>query len=233
MTHHSACGKENGMADDVFVGVDVAHDMLDIVVSSAGLVWRYPNDPAGIDRLVDAVAAWRPALVAVKSSGGHEFDAICALQAAGLAVLVISPHQAREFELALGEPGGTDVLDAQRLATLGATLYRQPSGEQCAKPMGDLERMRMQALMQRHRQLFALLMAEYQLLAQSHPSVRKGVEQTIGFLKVQIAGVERCCATHLRSHRATLTDALSIARRAGRGRRAEGAYGRLWGRRVK
>ncbi len=76
-------------------------------------------------------------------------------------------------------------------------------------------------------------MAEYQLLALSHPSVRKGVEQTIGFLKVQIASVERCCATQLRSHRATFTDALSIARRAGRGRHAEGMYGRLRGWRFK
>jgi transposase len=214
------------MTDDIFVGIDVAHDMLDMVVSAAGLVWRYPNEPASIDRLIDAVTAWSPALVLLKSRDGHEFDVTCALQAAGLAVLVVSSEQARVFAVALGEPFGDEGgADARMLAALAAALYQQPGREQFAKPLGADALQRMQALVQRHRQLLALLVAEYQLLSLSHPSVRKGVEQTIGFLKGQIASIERHCAAHQGAHRAPFGDMLHAARRTGRNRAANGANG--------
>jgi transposase len=210
-------GKRHTMQDDNFVGVDVTRGMLEIVVSSAGLVWRYVNEPAGIDQLVDAVTAWSPRLVVVKADGGNEFDATCALQATGLAVLVVSPHQARSFDELFGETSTrAALLDAHRLAAFAARLYAQPCRAQLVKPLGDPELQRMQALVQRHRQLLALLMAEYQQLTQSHPSVRKGVEQTIGFLKGQIATVERRCAAHLHTHRAALVGALAGACRARR-----------------
>jgi hypothetical protein len=56
------------------------------------------NDTAGIEALSAEQLALAPALVVLEATGGYEFEAACALQAAGLKVAVVIPRQARDFE---------------------------------------------------------------------------------------------------------------------------------------
>src|SRR5579883_1891728 len=86
----------------LYVGIDVSKDWLDV---SFGLerLERFANDVAGHDALVNQLNALGPVeLIVLEATGGLEFEVACALQAAGFAVAVINPRQARDFAKAMG-----------------------------------------------------------------------------------------------------------------------------------
>ena len=65
-------------------------------------------------------------LIAMEASGGLERDLACALQAAGFAVAVVNPRQARDFARTMGYLAKTDRIDARALAALAQMLARRP-----------------------------------------------------------------------------------------------------------
>ncbi|MBN4659062.1 transposase, partial [Escherichia coli] len=85
------------MSDSVFVGIDVSSQTLEIASSAAAKTWQAANDTAGIEQLVVQLTGMKPALVVLEATGGYEFEAACAIQAAGLPVAVVNPRTARDF----------------------------------------------------------------------------------------------------------------------------------------
>src|SRR6218665_2273036 len=120
-----------------------------------------------------------PALVVLEATGGYEFEAACALQAAGLDVAVVNPRQARDFARAMGALAQTDNLHPKILAPFPPALPPVPGGlwpnppawtQKCwrlplgvlhqppersrfVKPLADETLQRLQALVLRRRQL--------------------------------------------------------------------------------
>ena len=90
------------MSEPVFIGIDVSRDTLEVGSSAKASTRRHGNDTAGIEALTAGLVALAPELVVLEATGGHEFEAACALQAAGLAVAVVNPRQARDFVRAMG-----------------------------------------------------------------------------------------------------------------------------------
>lgn len=85
-----------------------------------------PTTRGGIEQLASQASALAPALEVLKATGGYEFEAACALQAAGLAVAVVNPRTARDFARAMGALAKTDALDARMLAALARVLHPHP-----------------------------------------------------------------------------------------------------------
>ena len=54
---------------EVFVGVDVSKDSLDV---DNGRSWRVKNNGKGIARIIKTLSAQSPKLVVVESTGGYE-----------------------------------------------------------------------------------------------------------------------------------------------------------------
>ena len=104
--------------EEVYVGIDVSKDHLDVCVSSEAGVWREANDPAGIAALLTSLGATRPRLVVMESSGGYQYQATAELAAAGHAVAVVNARQVRDFGRSVGRNAKTDKLDAEILARL-------------------------------------------------------------------------------------------------------------------
>ncbi|PQA29527.1 IS110 family transposase, partial [Amnimonas aquatica] len=74
------------MSDSVFIGIDVSSQTLEVASSDQAKTWQVANDPSGIEQLVSQASALTPEMVVLEATGGYEFEAACALQAAGLAV---------------------------------------------------------------------------------------------------------------------------------------------------
>ena len=91
-------------------GIDVSKAHLD--AAWAGRAERVSNDAGGWDALAAKFRADAVDVVVLEATGGYENAAACALQAAGLAVVVLNPRQARDFVKALGELAKTDRIDA-------------------------------------------------------------------------------------------------------------------------
>lgn len=104
-------------ATSVFAGIDVAKDKLDLGRSDAAGIATDANDQAGIDRVVETLAACRGlACVVVEATGGFERPLLDALLEAGLPVALVNPGHVRHFAKALGVLAKTDAVDARVLA---------------------------------------------------------------------------------------------------------------------
>jgi transposase len=167
------------------------------------------NDAAGIEQLAAQLAGLKPALVVLEATGGYEFEAACALQAAGLAVAVINPRTARDFARAMGALAKTDALDARMLAAFARVLHQHPERERFVKPLADAELQRLQALVLRRRQLVQMITSERQRMRVSHVAARPSIERVIEFLKTELGDSEADVAAHVQRHHAELAAALA------------------------
>lgn len=197
------------MSDSVFVGIDVSSQTLEVASSDQAKTWQVSNDAAGLETLVSRLLEFKPALVVLEATGGYEFEAACALQAASLAVAVVNPRTARDFARAMGALAKTDALDARMLAAFARVLHQHPERERFVKPLADAELQRLQALVLRRRQLVQMITAERQRMRISHAAARPSIERVIEFLKAELGDSDAEVAAHIERHHADLAAALS------------------------
>src|SRR5262245_60529896 len=169
-----------------FVGIDVAKAHLDVAIRPAGTTFRLPNDPAGLEQLVARLQSTTPALVVVEATGGYELLAVAALQAAGMAVAVVDPRRARAFAEGTGRRAKTDRIDAEALAHLAEAV--RPA----ARPPDAPERLALDALLTRRRQLLEMrVMEANRLAACTDTGVRTGIERHLAWLDGELGEAER------------------------------------------
>jgi len=197
------------MSDSVFIGIDVSSQTLEVASSDQAKTWQLANDASGIAQLVSQISALAPALVVLEATGGYEFEAACALQAAGLAVAVVNPRTARDFARAMGALAKTDALDARMLASFARVLHQHPQRERFVKPLADGELQQLQALVLRRRQLVQMLTAERQRLRLAHVAARPSIERFIEFLKQELGDSDAQVACHVQRHHAELAQVLT------------------------
>jgi len=197
------------VSDSIYVGIDVSSQTLEVASTVESASWQCANDAAGIEQLLTRLQAQQPALVVLEATGGYEFDAACALQAAGLSVAVVNPRMARDFARAMGALAKTDALDASMLAAFARVLHQHPERERFVKPLADAELQLLQALVLRRRQIVQMLTSERQRLRISHAAARPSIERVIEFLKRELADSDGDVAAHVQRHHADLAAALA------------------------
>lgn len=139
---------------EIFVGIDVSKQQLDVAVRPSGEHWSTPNAPPAFEAFINRVKALSPTLIVLEATGGLEAAVVAELAHAGLAVAVVNPKRVREFARASGQLAKTDQLDAHGLAHF-AEAIRPP-----VRPLPTVESDRLAALVTRRRQLIDMLTAE-------------------------------------------------------------------------
>ena len=164
---------------EVFVGVDVAKDWLDIYDPGRG-ARRIENAPAAVRAF--AVASAKAGLWMVfEASGGYDRLLRDALEAQGVRFSRVNPRQARDFAKAMGVIGKTDRVDARMLAELGERL--RPAATEPVDPA----RRALQARATRRRQLVALRKQEATRLQQTADAeARADIKSLIALLDRRI-----------------------------------------------
>ncbi len=173
------------MTTEVFIGIDVARDSLEIAVRSTGEQWQVGNDAAGIPTLVPRLGVLRPTLIVLEATGGFELPVLAALGSAGLPVVAVNPRQVRDFAKAIGKLAKTDAIDARVLAHF-AEAVRPP-----VRPLPDAATQALGALVTRRRQLVEMLTAEENRRASASLPVRADIQQTISFLRTRLKGIDK------------------------------------------
>jgi transposase len=168
-------------ASPIFVGVDVAKEMLDVGLRPSGEGWSVTNEEAGVAALVARLRSLRPALVVCEATGGFERAAIAALAAAGLPVVVANPRQVRDFARATGQLAKTDRLDAGILALFAERVRPTP------RPLPDAA----DAVLTRRRQLLEMLTAEKNRLGFAPKPLHRGIQAHIRWLERQLDDVTK------------------------------------------
>jgi transposase len=80
------------MGEDVFIGIDVSKDRLDICVRPSGETFIVTRDDQGLERLFERLRALDPILVAPEATGGYEAVVAGALAAAHVPLAMINPR---------------------------------------------------------------------------------------------------------------------------------------------
>lgn len=171
---------------EVFIGVDVSKDRLDVHVLPEGAAFSVARTPAGLSELVEQIKPRAPYLVALEASGGLESVVVAALAGAGLPVVALNPRQIRDFARATGKLAKTDALDAAAIARFAEAVRPEPRAvlSEDAKALSEL--------VTRRRQVIEMTLAERnrRRLVAAKP-VLKSIDRVIAALEKQLADLDR------------------------------------------
>jgi len=169
---------------EVFVGIDVCKQRLDVGVRPAGDFWSVANEEGGIAELLDRLQQLQPTLVVIEATGGLERAAVSALAASKIPVAVVNPRQARDFAKATGRLAKTDKIDAHGLAHFADAI--RPS----VRALPNEQQRALSDLMARRRQLVEMLTAEKnRFTATTSKPVQTQISRHISWLERELKKV--------------------------------------------
>ena len=168
----------------VFVGIDVSKDWVDVAVRPTGAAWRSTYDEAGIEALVQRLRNLGPRLVVLEATGGYEVPLVVALGTASVPVAVVNPRQVRDFARSLGKLAKRDRLDAAAIAHFG-----EASGA-VAQPLATAEARELEALVARRRQVIQMKVAEQQRRQRALPVVHQRIDRVLTVLEEELGDID-------------------------------------------
>jgi transposase len=177
---------------EIYVGIDVSKDRLDVHVQPTGESFSVARDGEGLAALVARLQPLAPRLVAVEATGGFEIVVAAAIGAAALPLVVVNPAQVRHYAQALGKRAKTDKVDAAVIARFAEATKPEP------RPLPD-EAMRLLAdLVARRRQIVVMIGAERQRATRLPKRLKKSCERVIRVLEKELAALDQEIDTTVR-----------------------------------
>jgi transposase len=173
------------MEGELYVGIDVSKDSLEVAFGCEGEVRRVANADRAIAALAAELKQLGPRLVVMEASGGYERLVAALLWEAGLPVVIANPAQVRDFAKGMGQYAKTDRQDARIIARWAEV--KQPPLRQ----LPDARSRELSELLRRRRQLLEMLVAEGQRLSQTvSKPIRKELNASIASLERRIDRIE-------------------------------------------
>jgi transposase len=161
----------------VFAGVDVSKGFLDVALVGGSIrPKRFPNTPEGHIKLGEVLISMDCVLTAMEPTGGYEAALVCYLQSQGLAVAVVNAKRVRDFARSMGNNAKTDQLDAKALAEFAETVVHRNKISEFLRPLKDISRKELEALMTRRSQLIGIKVAEHHRLELAPVLVKPSIE---------------------------------------------------------
>jgi transposase len=181
------------MNTQIFVGLDVSKQHLDVAVRPHNRHFITPNDDRGIKQLIKRLAALKPQLIVLEASGGYEFLVTAALAEAKLPVAMVNPQTVRKFAGATGKLAKTDKIDAQVLAHFAETLRPE------LRPLPDQDHQVLKAALQRRQQVVKMIAQEENRLEKTFiPAIRQDIEEHLAWLRHRLKELNRDLNDHIR-----------------------------------
>jgi transposase len=178
---------------EIFVGIDVSKDRLDVHVRPGGESFAVSRDGKGLEELVERLRPLSPTLVAVEATGGFETIVAAAVAGAALPLAVVNPAQIRHFAQAVGKRAKTDPIDAGVIAHFAEAVRPVPRAlpDEAARLLAEL--------VGRRRQIIEMTVAERQ--REKHATnirVRKSLVRHIAVLEKELNEIDRDIDTLVR-----------------------------------
>lgn len=132
---------------EIFVGIDVSKDTLDIFITGKDKQLHLSNDVDGYKKLCRYLKKLSPKIIVLEGTGGLEKCAASWMSLEGLPVAIVNPRQVRRYAQAHNILAKTDRIDAQVLAGFAKDIAPE------ARYVVDKERDLLRALHTRRTQL--------------------------------------------------------------------------------
>jgi transposase len=174
------------MHEEVFVGVDISKDRLDVHLLPKGEHKAVKNDAEGIASFITLLQEEKPTIIVMEASGGYEVKVAAELGAACLPVAIVNPRQVRDFARAIGKLAKTDAIDAYVLARFAEAI--RPAAQ--ALPTEDEKQIK--ELVTRRKQLVDLRASEKNHFHRARSTgVRQSIQRVITTLDQEIRDIDK------------------------------------------
>ena len=107
---------------EMYIGIDVAKDWLELFVWPDGEAARYDNTDTGVSSVIEFLLKIRAVFVAFEHTGRYGRRLMVALERASIPAAVIDGRQIRSFANVIRRQGKTDQLDARTIAEFAALI---------------------------------------------------------------------------------------------------------------
>lgn len=172
------------MAQDIFVGIDVSKDYLDVAIGESPTE-RYANSEQGATQLCEKLSGYTVKLVVMEATGGYQRLALATLHQRGLPTVAVNPRQVRDFAKAMGVLEKTDQVDARMLRLFAERVRPE------VRPIPDEITREFDELLTRRRQLVEMLVAERNREKQAQTKrVLRNIKEHIEWLKKQLRSTD-------------------------------------------
>jgi transposase len=178
---------------DVFAGIDISKDALDIGLLPSKATFHLPYDEKGIAEAVQRLAQAKPTLIVLEATGGLETRVAAHLVAGELPVAVVNPRQPRDYAKATGQLAKNDRIDALILADFARAVRPQ------VRPMKDESTQELDGLVTRRNQLVDIRVQENLRLNRAPKVQQKSLRNHIAWLDKGIAAIEKDLTARLRN----------------------------------
>lgn len=179
--------------EQIYVGIDVAKDRLDVHVRPGGEAFAVARDGEGLAALVERLKGLAPALVVLEATGGFEITVAAAVGSVGLPLAVVNPRQIRDFARATGRLAKTDALDAAAIAHFAEAVHPEP------RPLPDAEARQLGEFVARRRQIVEMMTAERNRRRQlTSKRLIKGADRLLAALQKELSDVEQEIGDNIR-----------------------------------
>lgn len=152
---------------ELFVGIDISKDTLDMGIQPAGQTVLLPHNEPGITEATRQLLKAQPRLVVLEATGGLETALAAALISAGVPVAVVNPRQVRDYAKATGQLAKTDRIDALVLADFARAIRPE------VRPMKDTLTRELDERVTRRRQLVEMRVQESLRLGRASGAAKK------------------------------------------------------------
>lgn len=174
------------MHKEVFVGIDISKDRLDVHLLPEGVHFAVKNDAEGIASLIRRLQEEAPTIIIMEASGGYEISVAAELGSVNLPVAIVNPRQVRDFAKGIGKLAKTDAIDAHVLARFAETIRPEP------QPLSTEEEKQIKELVTRRKQLVDLRASEKNRLHRARSTrVRHSIQTVIAALDQEIRDIEQ------------------------------------------
>ena len=168
---------------EVFAGIDVSKDHLNLTLSQRKKSWQFANNPEGIASLTDLLEEHEAELVVLEATGGYEQLAFHQLRQL-FSVAVVNPRRVRAFARANGRLAKTDRIDAHNLAHFAQVIQPHP------QPPSSEAQQQLAGMVARRRQLHRMLTAERNRLRNAHPALHPKLQAHIEWLQKDLKDLD-------------------------------------------
>lgn len=177
----------------VFIGVDVSKNSLDIFICPNGLSLKIGNSNRAIIKFIEQLKSYQVKQIACEATGGYEKLLIKLLKKHGYNCWVVDPRRIKGFIIAKGSKAKTDKIDAKKIAEFAEQNFQDY--QVIIKTQNEEK---LQALVSRKSDLTQYLAAEKTRLKHpSHELSISNIEKFIAILEKEIKKIDDQISKHI------------------------------------
>ncbi len=171
--------------ENIFVGIDVSKQKLDVYLYPANKHFQISNSKSGFEQLLKKLSTFEVSLIAMESTGLYHREVFYFLSDKNIKVAVLNPARVKSFANSLEQIAKTDRIDARTIALFASKLNPRPSN-----PPSLLER-KLELFNRRRSQLIRMRASEKNRIQSVNDSfIKKEIDKNIKNLSKQIEKID-------------------------------------------